>query len=153
MKRTMLFVSALLTLTAVVTIDASAQVTSTGQASNASNLDVRFNNPSNGEQMSLTINLDEIPLLIVLDNAIVEINQDKKADIDKNKQIFSKKELSSIIGVKPRKIKAYMLLKGNDATSIWGMRGVNGVLDVYTPKQYKQLKKEGKLDSRLQLAK
>ena len=153
MKRTMLFVTALLTLTAVVTIDASAQVASSDQASNASNLDVRFTNPSNGEQMSLTKNLDEIPLLIVLDNSIVENSQDKSANINANKQTFFKKELAAILGVKPKQIKAYMILKGNDATAIWGMRGFNGVLDVYSPKHYKQLKKEGKLDTRLQLAK
>ena len=91
--------------------------------------------------------------LIVLDNSIVENSQDKLANIDANKQTFSKKELATILGVKPKQIKAYMILKGNDATAIWGMRGFNGVLDVYSPKHYKQLKKEGKLDTRLQLAK
>lgn len=46
-----------------------------------------------------------------------------------------------------------MILKGNHATSIWGMKGANGVLDVLSRNMYRQLKKEGKLDKEYLLAK
>ena len=116
-------------------------------------LNVTFSDPNTGQPMSLTRNLDEIPLLIVLDHNIVETDPETVAGIDADKLTFSRKELASILNVKPRQVKAYMILKGNHATSIWGTKGVNGVLDVLSRKMYRQLKKEGKLDKEYLLAK
>jgi hypothetical protein len=120
---------------------------------NSGDLNVTFSDPTTGQPMSLTTNLDEIPLLIVLDRTIVDIDPETLAGIDVDKQTFSRKELASILNVKPRQVKAYMILKGNHATSIWGMKGANGVLDVLSRNMYRQLKKEGKLDKEYLLAK
>lgn len=120
---------------------------------NSGDLNVTFSDPTTGQPMSLTTNLDEIPLLIVLDRTIVDIDPETLAGIDADKQTFSRKELASILNVKPRQVKAYMILKGNHATSIWGMKGANGVLDVLSRNMYRQLKKEGKLDKEYLLAK
>lgn len=120
---------------------------------NSGDLNVSFSDPTTGQPMSLTTNLDEIPLMIVLDRTIVDIDPEALAGIDVDKQTFSRKELASILNVKPRQVKAYMILKGNHATSIWGMKGANGVLDVLSRNMYRQLKKEGKLDKEYLLAK
>ncbi len=120
---------------------------------NSGDLNVTFSDPTTGQPMSLTTNLDEIPLMIVLDRTIVDIDPEALAGIDVDKQTFSRKELASILNVKPRQVKAYMILKGNHATSIWGMKGANGVLDVLSRNMYRQLKKEGKLDKEYLLAK
>ena len=74
------------------------------------------------------------------------------AIIDTEKDTFSKKELASILGVKPKQIKAYMMLRENDATAKWGVRGMNGALEMLSSRKYRQLKKEGKLDSRFRIA-
>lgn len=120
---------------------------------NSGDLNVSFSDPTTGQPMSLTTNIDEIPLLIVLDRTIVDIDPETLAGIDVDKQTFSRKELASILNVKPRQVKAYMILKGNHATSVWGMKGANGVLDVLSRNMYRQLKKEGKLDKEYLLAK
>lgn len=120
---------------------------------NSGDLNVTFSDPTTGQPMSLTTNLDEIPLMIVLDRTIVDIDPEALAGIDVDKQTFSRKELASILNVKPRQVKAYMILKGNHATSVWGMKGANGVLDVLSRNMYRQLKKEGKLDKEYLLAK
>ena len=120
---------------------------------NSGDLNVTFSDPTTGQPMSLTTNLDEIPLMIVLDRTIVDIDPEALAGIDVDKQTFSRKELASILNVKPRQVKAYMILKGKHATSIWGMKGANGVLDVLSRNMYRQLKKEGKLDKEYLLAK
>ena len=60
--------------------------------------------------MSLTKNTEEIPLLIVYDEEIVEIDVTQAIDI-KQKQ-FTAKNLAAIIGVKPRQVKAYRILRG-----------------------------------------
>ena len=120
---------------------------------NSGDLNVTFSDPTTGQPMSLTTNLDEIPLMIVLDRTIVDIDPEALAGIDVDKQTFSRKELASILNVKPRQVKAYMILKGNHATSIWGMKGANGVLDVLSRNMYRQLKKEGKLEKEYLLAK
>lgn len=99
-----------------------------------------------------SINGKEIPLLLAYDQSIVESDKESIAIIDTEKDTFSKKELASILGVKPKQIKAYMMLRENDATAKWGVRGMNGALEVLSSRKYRQLKKEGKLDSRFRIA-
>lgn len=102
--------------------------------------------------MNYSINGKEIPLLLAYDQSIVESDKESIAIIDTEKDTFSKKELASILGVKPKQIKAYMMLRENDATAKWGVRGMNGALEVLSSRKYRQLKKEGKLDSRFRIA-
>ena len=102
--------------------------------------------------LKYSINGKEIPLLLAYDQSIVESDKESIAIIDTEKDTFSKKELASIFGVKPKQIKAYMVLRENDATAKWGVRGMNGVLEVLSSRKYRQLKKECKLDFRFRIA-
>lgn len=81
-----------------------------------------------------------MPLLTVYDEEVVE--NDKTPTIDINQHQFSTKNLAAIIGVKPKQVKAYRMLKGTDATRIWGYRGAKGVLEILSPSKYRQLKKK-----------
>ena len=115
-------------------------------------LDVTFQDQSTGQQMSLTTDITEFPVLMVYDHAIIEKNNGSKNAIDLDNSYYSKKELAEILGVKRNQVKAFMVLQGVDATAVWGTQGVNGVIEVISPKMYSQLQKEGKLDARYQLA-
>ena len=152
MKRTMLFITLLLALTAIATVNATAQVTFSGQASDAGNIDVTFDKSSNGGQMSLTTDITKFPVLLVYDNIIIK-NANRTLTADDLNDTFSKKKIASIFGLKPKQVKAFLILKGNDATSIWGTQGFNGVLEVLSPSKYRQLKRDGKIDKRYELAK
>ncbi|MCQ2112535.1 MAG: hypothetical protein MJY95_04250 [Bacteroidaceae bacterium] len=99
---------------------------------------------ANGTAMSLTKKIDEIPLLIAYDEEVVD---KEKTTIDINNYQFSAKNLAAILGVKPKKVKAYRLLEGKNATQIWGYRGINGVLEILSPSRYRQLKKKGVLEN------
>ena len=127
-------------------------VTSSQNDPSQANLDVSFTDPSNGQQMDLTKDVTEFPVLLVYDYNIIEKNHDSKDEIDLYKGSYTQKELAAILGVKPEQIKAFMIRKGIDATSIWGSRGNNGVLDVLSPQKYSQLQKEDKLDVRYKVA-
>jgi hypothetical protein len=118
---------------------------------NTANLDISFNT-SVGQQMDLTKDVTEFPVLLVYDYNIIEKDNDSKDVIDLDKGSYTQKELAAILGVKPEQVKAFMIRNGIDATSIWGSRGNNGVLDVLSPQKYSQLQKEGKLDVGYQLA-
>lgn len=152
MKRTMLFFTVLLVLTATATVNATAQVTFSEQASDAGNLEVTFDNSSNGGQMSLTTDITKFPVLLVYDNNLIENANITLTAVDLN-DTFSKKKIASIFGLKPKQVKAFLILRGNDATSIWGTKGFNGVLDVLSPRKYRQLKRDGKIDKRYELVK
>lgn len=95
----------LLFLFAASSVAALAQVSSYEQTTKPA-LDIS----TNGGSMSLTKNTEEIPLLIVYDEEIVEIDVTQAIDI-KQKQ-FTAKNLAAIIGVKPRQVKAYRILRG-----------------------------------------
>lgn len=153
MKRTISIFLALFAFAAFLSVGVSAQVTTTNDASNEANLDIRFTDQSTGQQMPLTFDISRFPVLRVYDNQITEKRNDDNTVIDIEKATFSKKELAQIFQVKPKQVKAYIILKGNHATSIYGVRGVNGVLQVLSPQKYRQLKKEGKLDPRYKVAK
>lgn len=115
-------------------------------------LDVRFQDPSTGQQMNLTSDIAKLPVLLLFDNNIIEKDNNTNVTIDPDKGTYSKKELADILNLKQKQVKAYMVLKGVDATSVWGARGVNGVIQVISPKVYSQLQKDGKLDARYRLA-
>lgn len=148
----MLFITVLLVLTATATVNATAQVTFSEQASDAGNLDVTFDNSSNGGQMSLTADITKFPVLLVYNNNLINNANITQTAVDLN-DTFSKKKIASIFGLKPKQVKAFLILRGNDATSIWGTKGFNGVLDVLSPRKYRQLKRDGKIDKRYELAK
>lgn len=118
---------------------------------NAANLDISFNT-SDGQQMDLTKDVTGFPVLLVYDYSIIEKDKDSKDAIDLDKGSYTQKELAAILGVKPEQVKAFMIRNGIDASSIWGSRGNNGVLEVLSPQKYSQLQKEGKLDVGYQLA-
>lgn len=119
---------------------------------NTANLDVSFTDPSNGQQMDLTKDVSEFPVLLVYDYNIIEKDNDSKDEINLDKGSYTQKELAAILGVKPEQIKAFMIRKGIDATSIWGPRGNNGVLEILSPQKYSRLQKEDKLDVRYKVA-
>lgn len=119
---------------------------------NTANLDVSFTDPSNGQQMDLTKDVTEFPVLLVYDYDIIEKDNDSKDEINLDKGSYTQKELAAILGVKPEQVKAFMIRKGIDATSIWGPRGNNGVLEILSPQKYSQLQKEDKLDVRYKVA-
>lgn len=153
MKRTITIISALFAFATLLPVSVSAQVKSSNDASNEANFDVRFTDQSTGQQMPLTTDITKFPVLRVYDNQITENSNDDNTAIDIEKATFSKKELAQLFQVKPKQVKAYMILKGNHATSIYGARGFNGVLQVLSPQVYRQLKKEGKLDPQYKVAK
>lgn len=152
MKRTMLLITVLLVLTAISTVNATAQVIFSDRASGAGNIDVTFDNTSNGGLMSLTTDITKFPVLLVYDNNLIENANITLTVVDLN-DTFSKKKIASIFGLKPKQVKAFLILKGNDATSIWGTKGFNGVFEVLSPTKYRQFKREGKIDKRYKLAK
>ena len=123
------------------------------EASRSANLDIRFTDPSTGRQMPLTTNINEFPVLLVYDNSVIEKGNDTKSAIDLGKDSYTQKELATIFGVKPEQVKAFMIRKGTDATSVWGTRGTNGVLQVLSPQKYNQLQQDGKLEEQYLLAK
>ena len=125
---------------AFIAASVSAQNPST-ETTAKKRLDIRTDNP----QMNLFQNFEDIPLLVSFDNKPVETG--KVADVDISKDKFTSKELAAITGVKPKQIKAYRILRGSDATQLWGIRGYNGVVEILSPSMYRQLKKQGNLDN------
>lgn len=91
--------------------------------------------------MSLCSNVEDFPLLVVYDHNIVE-NADTSG-IDINRRQYTAADLAAVIGVQPEKIQAYRILEGIDASSIWGTRGSNGVLEVVSPEMHRQSGEEG----------
>ena len=79
--------------------------------------------------------------LLVLDGNEITPESTAWAGIDLTKAEYSKVELSRLFGVKARKIKTVTLLKGEAATSVWGSKGQNGVIEVQTKKGYRKMKK------------
>ena len=74
--------------------------------------------------------------LVVLDGKIVGVDKEKLAAFDFEKDIHSREKIAALLGVRKRKVVASRLLESTAATTIWGMRAINGCLDVVTKKQY-----------------
>lgn len=108
-------------------------------------LDIVFTDPLTGQFMSLS-NKKKLRVLFVLDNTTVKADF-RKLTTDTDLKSISKRDLSEIMGVKPKKIYAYRLLEGTQATQLWGMAGADGVVDVISKPMYRSLKKEGLHDS------
>lgn len=140
MKRTAIILSLLLVSGSVSVL---AQVPPSSQSGKAS-LDIYWED-EHGNKMSLTKNLDSIPLLITFDEKIVRAGE--YIDIDLNQEEYSANELATFTGVKANNVKAYRMLRGTDATKLWGVRGCNGVLEVISPSKYLKLKKRGQLEN------
>lgn len=107
--------------------------------------DVIFYNQENNQYMSLDKNLEDMPMLLVYDAVKVEHNGELLTGICEQNISFTKKELASLLGVSSKRVKAYMVRTGTSATSVWGTEGFNGVVEVLSPKMYRQLKKKNKL--------
>ncbi|MBR2360732.1 MAG: hypothetical protein IKA75_10015 [Bacteroidaceae bacterium] len=121
-----------------LSIGLSAQITSSGNDTQSPGLDIVVDKNTS---MSLTSNLNEMPLLLVYDNHVVEMENTSQLSVERKQ--YTVKELAHVIGVKPSKIKAYRFLKGIDATSIWGTKGFNGVLEVISPSMYRKFERKG----------
>ena len=74
--------------------------------------------------------------LVVLDGKIVGVDKEKLEAFDFEKDIHSREKVAALLGVRKRKVVASRLLESTAATKIWGMRAINGCLDVVTKKQY-----------------
>ena len=64
-----------------------------------------------GTYMDLNRNLDEIPIMLIYDSTVIELDNELNSDIDINKTNFSRKELASILGVKPNQVNVYKVRK------------------------------------------
>ena len=140
MKRAIIILSLLLASSSAPVL---AQVPSSSHSGKAV-LDIHWKD-EHDNRMNLTKNLDSIPFLITFDEKIVRAGE--FIDIDLDQEEYSANELATFTGVKPKKVKAYRMLQGTDATKLWGVRGYNGVLEVISPSKYLKLKKKGLLEN------
>lgn len=127
--------------------DAKAQTDLSDNKTGIQSNTVYHYDEKSGTYMDLNRNLDEIPIMLIYDSTVIELDNELNSDIDINKTNFSRKELAAILGVKPNQVKVYKVRKGNNAISIFGYRAFNGSIEVLSPKKYRQLKKESKLSS------
>ena len=81
---------------------------------------------------------------LVLDGNIIIPESTAWAGFDLTKTEYSKDEISRLFGVKARKIKSVTILKGEAATSVWGVRARAGVIEVQTRKGYRKMKRQAR---------
>ena len=93
--------------------------------------------------VQLPENIRNATPLVVLDHNIAGIDKDRLIQFDFANGSSSKEQVASLLGVKSKKLMAYKILTGEDATYIWGMRGFYGVLDVLSKKAYRKALKSG----------
>ena len=91
--------------------------------------------------------------LVVLDHNIAGIDKDRLIQFDFASGSSSKEQVATLLGVKSKKLMAYKILTGTDATSVWGMRAYYGVLDVLSKKAYRKALKSGETLDGYQLLK
>lgn len=87
-----------------------------------------------------TVSSRAIPL-VVLDGEIAECDSAVLAKFNFNRDIYFRGNLSELLGINARSIKCVRNLMQSSATQIWGMRGANGVVEVYTRKYYRKNRK------------
>jgi hypothetical protein len=75
--------------------------------------------------------------LVTYDDYPLEIDDSKLAAFDFEKDIYSRKKVAALLGVKRRQVKLSRMLKDEDAIKVWGTRGVNGVLEIISRDNYK----------------
>ena len=81
--------------------------------------------------------------LVVLDHAIVGIDKEQLSQFDFASGSSSKEQVATLLGVKSKKLMAYKIVTGTDATSVWGTRANYGVLEVLSKKEYRKALKSG----------
>ena len=82
--------------------------------------------------------------LVVLDHNIAGIDKNRLIQFDFAAGSSSKEQVATLLGVKSKKLRAYKIITGTDATSVWGQRAYYGVLDVLSKKAYRKALKSGK---------
>ena len=82
--------------------------------------------------------------LIALDGKIVNAPDDKLAAFDFNAVLMDRYQLAELVGTRGDKIKEARTINNKEAEEIWGVRGKNGVLEVFTRKYYRKFIKRVK---------
>ena len=88
------------------------------------------------------VSREEFAPLIIYDGNPVEVDKEKYAAFDWEKDIYSKKKVAALLGVKKKAVKASRVV--TDRTSlvaIWGSKGRNGTFEVisYDAGEYNRL--------------
>lgn len=88
------------------------------------------------------VSREEFAPLIIYDGNPVEVDKEKYAAFDWDKDIYSKKKVAALLGVKKKAVKASRVV--TDRTSlvaIWGSKGRNGTFEVisYDAGEYNRL--------------
>ena len=91
--------------------------------------------------------------LVVLDHNIAGIDKNRLTQFDFANGSSSKEQVATLLGVKSKKLMAYKIITGTDATSVWGQRAYYGVLDVLSKKAYRKALKSGEAIDGYQLLK
>ena len=81
--------------------------------------------------------------LVILDHNIAGIDKNRLIQFDFAAGSSSKEQVATLLGVKSKKLMAYKIVTGTDATSVWGQRAYYGVLDVLSKKAYRKALKSG----------
>ena len=91
--------------------------------------------------------------LVILDHYIADVDKDRLIQFDFAAESSSKEQVATLLGVKSKKLMAYKIVTGTDATSVWGQRAYYGVLDVLSKKEYRKALKSGETLDGYQLLK
>jgi len=87
------------------------------------------------------VSREEYAPLIIYDGNPVEVDKEKYAAFDWDKDIYSKKKVAALLGVKKKAVKASRVVTDRAAVAIWGSRGRNGTFEVisYDAEEYNRL--------------
>ncbi|MCQ2069174.1 MAG: hypothetical protein MJY68_08820 [Bacteroidaceae bacterium] len=104
-------------------------------------------NSNDGSSMRLMygvqppVSREEYAPLIIYDGNPVEVDKEKYAAFDWDKDIYSKKKVAALLGVKKKAVKASRVVTDRAAIAIWGSKGRNGTFEVisYDAEEYNRL--------------
>ncbi len=87
------------------------------------------------------VSKEEYAPLIIYDGNLVEVDKEKYAAFDWEKDIYSKKKVAVLLGVKKKAVKASRVVTDRAAIAIWGSKGRNGTFEVisYDAEEYNRL--------------
>lgn len=87
------------------------------------------------------VSREEYAPLIIYDGNPVEVDKEKYAAFDWDKDIYSKKKVAALLGVKKKAVKASRVVTDRAAIAIWGSKGRNGTFEVisYDAEEYNRL--------------
>ena len=87
------------------------------------------------------VSREEFAALIIYDGNPVEVDKEKYAAFDWEKDIYSKKKVAVLLGVKKKAVKASRVVTDRAAIAIWGSKGRNGTFEVisYDAEEYNRL--------------